>query len=377
MLAMMIGQLSSQKSLRDLTENLKAQANKLYHLGLRPTTRATLARVNEKQPASLYETLFFKLLHRCQQFAPKHKFKFQGKLYLLDATTIDLCLSLFPWAKFRKTKGAIKLHVGLDADGYLPSFLSMTGGKGHEVHWAKTLNLPRGSFVVFDRGFTDYGWYRALMEARVFFVARLKSNALVKYSHKRPGRKSRFYNKRHKRKGFFWSDRFKSVLVEDGVTLINCLAYVDLNPVRAGIVERPEEYRWCSLGYHLQTGNAGGFLSLNFGLSKGPNDRVVPGLAKYRQYVYEKGSLKAGKGKAISGDEVEREARKGFAAGPVDRFRFRTRYFSDSGIIGSREFVRRCWKKLCNEDDYCEKRIVPVSGLDGLYSLKRLSENLP
>jgi len=77
---------------------------------------------------------------------------------------------------------------------------------------------------------------------------------------------SRFYNRLHKRKGFFWSDRFKSVIVDKGETLINCLAYIDLNPVRAGIVKQPEKYRWCSLGYHVQRHNEDGFLSMDFGL---------------------------------------------------------------------------------------------------------------
>ncbi len=189
-LAMMIAQLSSRKSLRDLTENLKVQASKLYHLGMKKTSRATLARVNNKQPAELYKAMFYKLLERCQQYAPRHKFKFKGKLFLLDATTVDLCLSVFPWAKFRKTKGAIKLHVGLDADGYLPTFMSMTDGKGHEIQWAKALNLPKGSCVVFDRGFTDYSWYESLMNNEVFFVTRLRGNALVKYFKKRPGPKT-------------------------------------------------------------------------------------------------------------------------------------------------------------------------------------------
>ena len=189
-LAMMIAQLSSRKSLRDLTDNIKAQANKLYHLGMRKTSRATLARVNNKQPAELYRAMFYKLLERCQQYAPKHKFKFKGKLLLLDSTTIDLCLSVFQWAKFRKTKGAIRLHVGLDADGYLPSFMDMTDGKFHEIQWARTLNLPRGSCVVFDRGFTDYNWYESLTKNGIYFVTRLKSNALVEYFKKRPGRKA-------------------------------------------------------------------------------------------------------------------------------------------------------------------------------------------
>jgi hypothetical protein len=189
-MVMFIGQLSGRRSLRDLVMNVAAQKNKLYHLGLKTCSRATLARANENQPASLFEAMFFGLLDKCRQFSPGHRFKFKNKLYLLDTTTIDLCLSLFPWAKFRKAKGAIKLHVGLDADGYLPSFISLTDGKGHESRWAKALNLPRGSFVVFDRGFTDYSWYAALTQKGIYFVTRLKSNAVIKNGPKRSGRKA-------------------------------------------------------------------------------------------------------------------------------------------------------------------------------------------
>jgi hypothetical protein len=189
-MALMIGQLTARKSLRDIVGNLKAQGHKLYHLGMRPTSRSTLARVNNEQPASLYEKMFFMVLAQCQRFAPKNKFKINEKVYLLDTTTIDLCLSVFPWAKFRKTKGAVKLHMGIDANGYLPTFMTMTDGKTHESQWAKNLKLPKGSYVVFDRGFTDYSWYQSLMESGVFFVARLKKNSIVKHLKKRSGRKS-------------------------------------------------------------------------------------------------------------------------------------------------------------------------------------------
>lgn len=189
-LAMLIGQLSGRKSLRDITDNLKAQGKRLYHLGMKQTTKATLSRVNAEQPATLFQALFARLLDRCQLVAPKKKFSFAGKLYLLDATVINLCLAAFPWAEFRQKKGAIKLHVGLDADGHLPVFLDMTKGKEHEINWARTLKLPKGSFACFDRGFTDYGWYNALGLRDIFFVTRLKSNADVQYLLKRAGRKS-------------------------------------------------------------------------------------------------------------------------------------------------------------------------------------------
>ena len=190
-MAMLIGQLSTRKSLRDITHNLKAQQNRLYHLGMKSTSRATLARVNEQQPASLYQAIFGELLKKCQQVAPSHKFSFSGKLYLLDTTTIQLCLAAFPWAKFRSRKGAIKLHTGLDASGYLPAFMDMTNGKVHEINWARTLKFPKGSFLCFDRGFTDYDWYGDLMENELFFVTRLKNNADVEYLLKRAGRKAR------------------------------------------------------------------------------------------------------------------------------------------------------------------------------------------
>ena len=188
---------------------------------------------------------------------------------------------------------------------------------------------------------------------------------------------SRFYNKRHQRKGFFWGDRFKSVIVDNGDTLINCLAYIDLNPVRAGICKVPEDYRWCSLGYHVQTGNKDGFLSLDFGLQAFGVSNDTQRLISYRKFVYEKGSISPGKGAVIESDILEQERKKGFAVGAKDRFRYRTRYFTDSGIIGTKEFVSCCYQKF---KDYFssrhEKRPQPVAGLEGIYSLKRLSEEI-
>ena len=109
--------------------------------------------------------------------APKHGFRFKNKLYSLDASTIDLCLSVFPWAKFRTTKGAIKLHVGLDHNGYLPTFITVTEGKVHDLNVGRTLTLPPQSIVVFDKGYNDYSWYNQLNNKDIFFVTRQKSNA--------------------------------------------------------------------------------------------------------------------------------------------------------------------------------------------------------
>jgi putative transposase len=182
---------------------------------------------------------------------------------------------------------------------------------------------------------------------------------------------SRYFNQRHNRKGFFWSDRFKSVLVESGETLINCLAYVDLNPVRAGIIDRPDDYRWNSLGYHQQTNNKKHFLSLDFGLIGADNLDNKQRLSKYRIFVYEVGSLQTDKGKGINPQIADREA---FSPTGSDRFLSRTRYFTESGIIGSKEFVRQFWLKLKEDDDNPDKQPVSVSGLAGMFSLKRLIE---
>jgi len=176
-MAMTISQLTGRKSLRDLVCNIAMKGNTIYHLGMKQTSRATLARVNEHQPYELYRDLFFKILKQCETKAPKHQFKFKGKIYLLDATTVKLCLSVFPWATFRKSKGAIKLHFGLDADGHLPVFMDMTEGKTHDLEWARPLNIPPCSCVVFDRGYTDYSWYGDLDKRNITFVTRLKSNS--------------------------------------------------------------------------------------------------------------------------------------------------------------------------------------------------------
>jgi len=217
---------------------------------------------------------------------------------------------------------------------------------------------------------------RHLAEEKIQFF-REKWGNLSEYVREIKQTFSRFYNKRHQRKGFFWGDRFKSVIVDNGDTLINCLAYIDLNPVRAGICKVPEDYRWCSLGYHVQSGNKDGFLSMDFGLQAFGVNNDTQRLTLYRKFVYEKGAISPGKGAVIDSDILEQEKNKGFALDTKDRFRYRTRYFTDSGIIGTKEFVTRCYLKF---KDYFssrrEKYPRPVSGLDGIYSLKRLSEQI-
>ena len=189
---------------------------------------------------------------------------------------------------------------------------------------------------------------------------------------------ARYYNKRHNRRGYFWGDRFKSVIVDKGETLVNCLAYIDLNPLRAGIVHRPEDYRWNSLGYHLQTNNRDNFLSTDFGLKefnvKSEKDRI----RRYRRYVYEAGAVnrpEKGKTKVIGDRILEKERNRKFELSRSDRFRYRTRYFTDSGMIGSKDFVSTNYQRF-KHLFYAqhEKKQKPIKGLGGMYSLKRLSE---
>ena len=174
---MSMAQLSGRISLRDIVDNLSAQSHRLFHLGSAKLSRSNLSRINESKPYSLYEALFGKLLVRCQSIAPKHPFRFKNPLYSLDASTIDLCLSMFPWADFRATKGAIKLHIALNHSGYLPEFTTITEGKDHDVKVGRTLAFPKGSIVAIDKGYNDYKWYKQLTDKGIFFVTRLKVNA--------------------------------------------------------------------------------------------------------------------------------------------------------------------------------------------------------
>ncbi len=189
--ALATGQLSGRRSLRDIVSNMTAQSALLYHLGSRKVTRSTLARVNEQQPHAFYEALFARLYQRCRTVAPRHGFRFKNKLYSLDASTIELSLAIFPWAQFRQRDGALKLHLGLDHDGGIPAFMSLTDGKVHEVTEARKRPLPRGSIVVMDKGFLDYSWYKVLSEQGVFFVTRARKNTRYRVTERRPVDKSK------------------------------------------------------------------------------------------------------------------------------------------------------------------------------------------
>jgi hypothetical protein len=175
--ALMFMQITGRASLRDSVESLTVRNGFLYHLGLRDICRSTFSDANNRRPASFFRALFDATYQQCRPLAPQHKFRFKNKLYSMDATLVSLCLSLFPWARFRRAKAGIRLHTLLDHSGYLPAFMEISNGKKHEIRVAKSLTLPKGSIVVADRAYTDYEWFGSLVESGIYFVIRQKRNA--------------------------------------------------------------------------------------------------------------------------------------------------------------------------------------------------------
>jgi hypothetical protein len=178
-LAMAFAQLTYRESLRDIEVCLRSMQSKLYHLGIRGTiSRNTLAKANENRDWRIYADFANLLISTARGLYANDDFGLELKdtVYALDATTIDLCLALFPWAKFRKNKGGIKLHTLLDLRGNIPAFLLVTSADTHEVNVLDTLIPEPGSFYVMDRGYIDFSRLYSLHQARSFFVIRAKDN---------------------------------------------------------------------------------------------------------------------------------------------------------------------------------------------------------
>jgi len=183
--AMLFCQAAHASSLREVCMGLAGCEAPLKHLGLDQTPkRSTLAYANEHRPWELYQTVFGQLLEKCQAAARggKRRFRFKNKLMSLDGSIIDLSATMFDWAKYRRTKGAIKLHLLLDHDGYLPSFAVVTEGKHSELEVARNLHLDPGTILVIDRGYNDYDWFADLTRKGVFFVTRMKTNTVYEVS---------------------------------------------------------------------------------------------------------------------------------------------------------------------------------------------------
>ena len=180
-----------------------------------------------------------------------------------------------------------------------------------------------------------------------------------------------WYNRVNDRRGYFWSDRFKSVLIEKGESLISCLAYIDLNPVRAGITDLPEDYRWSSFGYRIQSGNSVGYLSFE-GIYDEKEKNVI---ATYRKYLYGEGIVeKRGKGRIDDQVYIEEKAKE-FIVPPIRLFRHRIRYFSEGLVLGSKDFINNVYREFGNIVILKKDRKVYNSGFsDNLFSIRRLKE---
>jgi hypothetical protein len=185
--AMLFCHLGKAQSLREICGGLAASEGKLRHLGVREAPkRSTLSYANEHRPWEVYRSVFERLLGRCQAVVgPRQKFRFKNKLLSLDASVIDLCARLYDWARYRRTKGGVKLHLLLDHDGYLPTFAVIEAARVPEVKIARQLRFEAGTIVVCDRGYIDYGWFQSLTEAGVFFVTRMRRDMVYRVVEER------------------------------------------------------------------------------------------------------------------------------------------------------------------------------------------------
>jgi putative transposase len=190
---MLFSQISGQHGLRSIEQSMNNQRNGWYHMGItnteREIKRSTLSYANAHRDSNLFKALFENLLGEAQSIQNTHGFRFKNPLYSIDSTIIDLCLKLFPWADFRKGKGGLKLTVKLDHQGKIPCFVVESNAREHDSRKIREVPYNPGDVLVFDRGYTDYGYYQALCEGKVWFVTRLKSNAVYTRTKKREVRK--------------------------------------------------------------------------------------------------------------------------------------------------------------------------------------------
>lgn len=183
-------QATGKDSLRDIETGLRVLDSTWKELGLRSVARSTMAYANEHRPAAIYESLFYVLVEKCEGLLPKRQFSFKNPIRAFDSTTIELCLSVFDWATFRKAKGAIKLHTSFDVRSQIPDLVDLTEGKVNDVRALQQVDFskyPKGTIFIIDRGYTDYALLRRIVKAGHHFVIRRKSNAqTVRLADHRP-----------------------------------------------------------------------------------------------------------------------------------------------------------------------------------------------
>lgn len=190
--SMLFCHLGRAQSLREICDGLRSMEGKLSHLGIEAPSRSTLAYANEHRPWELFREVFLSLYARCRDIAPGHRFRFKNKLFSLDASTITLCSSVFDWARYKRRKGGIKLHLVLDHDGCLPAYAAIGEARKYDIEVARALEFPAGAIVVFDRGYNDFQWFYALSARDVGFVTRMKKSTRFRVcEERRPPARSR------------------------------------------------------------------------------------------------------------------------------------------------------------------------------------------
>jgi hypothetical protein len=190
-LLLLYAQATGKQSLREIEGGLQLHLPRLYHLGLRPVPRSTVSDGMQRRDCAVFGSLFHAMVHRTASLAPKHRFRFSNPLYSIDATTIDLCLSVFDWARFRKQKGAIKLHCQLGHGGHIPSFVHISDGKTHDVKAAKSFfELEPDSIYCIDKAYVSFDWLHSIHKTGAFFVTRAKTNMDYRITgqHSRPAK---------------------------------------------------------------------------------------------------------------------------------------------------------------------------------------------
>lgn len=193
---LLFAMIKDLSSFRDISTGLKAHMDKWQHMGVQTVARSTLSDALARRPYQIFEELFYRFLEKCHRHSPEHSFRVKVPVFTQDATLVSLCLSAYKWAKYRRRKGAMKLHMLLDHDGCMPSFIRMTSGKVHEVRVVKDAKydfpaLPPDSIITIDRGYMDYGWLYSLAQQDVTFIIRSKCNMAYRIvgQHAEPNKK--------------------------------------------------------------------------------------------------------------------------------------------------------------------------------------------
>lgn len=269
LISLLYAQIRGKDSLRDIETSLRTQSSKWYHLGIKDIKRSTLSDANKNRDWKVYEELFYRILGRCKDITPKHKFRFNNPLYTLDATVVELCLSLYPWARFRKRKGALKIHNLYDHSGCIPAFMVITEGRRHDVKVAKELDLPlmADSIVSVDRAYIDYKWLNSLSKSGVYFVTRAKKNInyeiigqhrvnkkkglLFDYTIKLKGYyQSRYYPEKLRLVGFYDAETDKKLVFLTNNFLLSAYTITQIYKARWKI---EEFYRWIKQNLRIKS----------------------------------------------------------------------------------------------------------------------------